>query len=216
MQRKVLSDFSPQKLDEDIPCKGVVIVGASGSGKSSFLSLIRRALGGCPGVEFPVRLTTRRARPDDSPLENQTIRIDELNALTSADKILLRWEKRIGSDRRETYAFLRSTASVVILGGNDELISNSASIQPNAAVLDQLLKIAVVCDPAVRARRLLERSPELSANTDELETRLSVTPSSVLDICDFIVDNTEGFTDTDVVKVQEVVVAISTNRRLDQ
>jgi ribose 1,5-bisphosphokinase PhnN len=212
LSRDLISGFSCWQEEQPVRRRGLVVIGASGSGKSYLLALLRQALSNFPEIEFPIRLTTRPARSDDSPLENRTVNIAELDALSSADRVFMRWEKRIEPNRRESYAFLRSNVPFVILGGNDELISNRASVQPDPDVLDELLKIAVVCDARVRAERLLRRSPQLNANPDELKTRLSSTPSEVLDVCDFVLDNTDGFVETDVARIKEFALYPSDER----
>jgi ribose 1,5-bisphosphokinase PhnN len=191
---------------------GIVVVGASGAGKSSLLALLRNTLSGFSEIEFPVRLTTRAPRRDDSPLENCSVDPLYLDALVESDELLLRWEKRITPDHGEFYAFKRTASPLVVMGGNDELITNRASIRPDKDILNMLVKIAVICDPNVRATRLLRRSPELRQARDELQTRLSSTPTDVLEMCEVIIDNTEGFDEAEVKAIADFAIALSKNR----
>lgn len=121
----------------------------------------------------------------------------------------MRWEKRIGAERREAYAFLQPCVSTAILGGNDELISNRESISPNQKILDEFFKIAVVCDPQVRRERLVRRSPQLAEVPEELKTRLEPSPDEVIEACDLVLDNTEGFKPEEIDRIKKLALLLS-------
>jgi ribose 1,5-bisphosphokinase PhnN len=136
----------------------VVIVGASGTGKSTLTGVLRAAR--CGAVEVPRRLVTRAARVDDIAAENQHVSRAEFEQLARAGELGLRWIRRMEGGREEHYGFAPvSPRRLPIYSGNNALFEHPASIEP-AGVLAQALFLGVVAPDALRAERLMRRSPE--------------------------------------------------------
>ncbi|MFF4114196.1 hypothetical protein ACFY0P_12085 [Streptomyces sp. NPDC001714] len=131
----------------------------------------------------------------------------ELDRLDSEGKLLLRWQKVLGPERAEHYAFPRVPPhGIGVFGGNDALIENASSIRPGTEPLDRLCKVLVVCDPEVRRARLLARSPELLCDPVELAARLASSPQRVRDCADLVLDNTDGFGAADLDHLEKTVL----------
>lgn len=199
------------------PYWGAVILGASGAGKSTLLASLRNRLKDHPCVRFPGRLTTRSPRADDVAWENISVSLDEMAQREAAGMLLMRWQKPLGAQTSEHYAFpkLADHAGVGVLGGNDALIENASTIRPDPSALDHLFKILVVCSPEVRRRRLLTRSPELAQKPEELSARLRPTPRVVRESADAVLDNTTCF-DTGELRSLEKTLVVMGSRLVDE
>ncbi|MFF5140697.1 hypothetical protein ACFY6U_13460 [Streptomyces sp. NPDC013157] len=133
----------------------------------------------------------------------------ELDRLDSEGKLLLRWQKVLGPERAEHYAFPHVPLhGVGVFGGNDALIENASSIRPSTELLGRLCKILVVCEPEVRRARLLSRSPQLLDDPVELAARLASSPQRVRDCADLVLDNTEGFRAADLDHLEKTVLGV--------
>ncbi|MET8907602.1 hypothetical protein [Micromonospora sp. NPDC004551] len=121
--------------------------------------------------------------------ENVAVTSDELDDLERSRRILFRWQKVMGEGISAHYAFEKPAAPFAVLGGNDALLMNRGSIRPAPNQLDGYFKVLVFAPAAVRAERLLRRSPELADCAGEWQARIEDNQSVLRPMVDMVLVN---------------------------
>jgi ribose 1,5-bisphosphokinase PhnN len=151
-----------QRIEEIAQITGVIVVGSSGSGKTTFVNKIKQAieLSALPPALFPPRLTTRPPRQNDDYNENQFVSDADFDRLVTSSILDAYWSRDLGSNSEFRYGFLATQANRPrIFSANNALL-----LQPDAGVrslLQQSVVIQLFSPRYVRASRLGTRSPDI-------------------------------------------------------
>ena len=169
----------------------IAIVGSSGAGKSTIIAALRgSALYRSGIIDIPLRFTTRPTRLNDSKDENVFVSSQAFRAMADAGKFALHWQRIMEGGRLEGYAFARTaTGALPVYSANNALYDNADTVRP-VDFAQNTLYIGIYAPDTIRARRLAERSPDLSAGRPaEFNHRLADRASNMLPHIDIRVDN---------------------------
>lgn len=139
-------------VPERIDC--VVVVGASGVGKSTLVRAVRASALAAPDgpVVVPPRFVTRPPRAGDAEGENVYLGPEEFSARVARGELAVHWTRQLSAGRTERYGFPRTAPGKLPLYS-----ANNA--WPRAAVPNALL-VGVVAPEDLRRARLEARSAE--------------------------------------------------------
>ena len=151
---RALSIPDPQRLAalQTVAC--VVVVGASGTGKSTLVRAVKDSPLAAPQgpVELVPRFVTRPAREGDAEGENVFLSADAFDALISTDAMAVHWARELAPGRCERYGFARAAEGKLPLYS-----ANNA--WPRGALPNALL-VGVYAPEALRRQRLERRSAQ--------------------------------------------------------
>lgn len=155
----------------------VVVVGASGTGKSTLVRAVKAA--GLP-VEIPPRFVTRPPRDGDVDGENVFLGPDAFEA--QAGQMAVHWSRVLAPGRVERYGFPRTAPGRLPLYS-----ANNA--WPRDAVPGALL-VGIVAPEPVRLARLQQRSAaQWQKAPDELAQRMADPAAAVEAWVDVVISN---------------------------
>lgn len=169
----------------------IVVTGASGSGKSSFVALLRALVKNSltlnEVIDFPVRYTTRTARNTEDAVETTNLSRFDFEARVETGLIPIWWQRELTSawHTPEFYGFGNSVAQTQILSANQAFFS-----MPQirlATVLCQAEIVEIRCPDHIRQQRITSRSPEMKVH--EVDARLSEKPGSFYREANYVVEN---------------------------
>lgn len=197
-------------LDE---IRSLVIVGSSGTGKSTLVDELRRVFEFCkPAVSFPQRLITRPKRDNDNMKENIHTTAEEMaNEVEFADdpfytidpdsmsqhrmrkdlhrkREFIHWKRIMEKDRITDYAFEAPSIyyQIKVLSANNAF----GEEEYNNAKATDTLWIGITASETDREARLARRSPDMGE--DERKKRLGDLSENVTQYSDLTIANTDS------------------------
>lgn len=137
----------------------IAIVGPSGAGKDTLISLAREAFADEPRVIFAIRIITR---PPDATEANETLTDREFTARAEAGEFLLSW-------RANGVCYALPSSLRDNLAAGDIVVANlSRGVVAHARELGfPVLAVEVTASPAILAARLAARGREAEAGQRE-------------------------------------------------
>lgn len=174
---------------------GVCIVGASGSGKSTAVAMLRAMVGDT--VDLPLRYVTRPARSDDDPRENLSLIHSQFEEKWTAGEIFCRWEKPIPGAGTVHYGFATPKRANVLLSGNSDLLTGASTVRPTDA-LAFMKYVLLTCEPNTRMNRIASRDPKLRKGSAEWRKRAQDDTTTLVPLCDVVIDTTGGILPPDL------------------
>jgi len=181
----------PDRLDSLLNIHKVVVVGSSGTGKTTVVNAARDV----DGVHVPKRFLTRPPRANDDFTENGHLTPDQFSDGIDSGEIAVYWTRNMEGDRTERYGFVPTSPEdgvVTVLSGNNALYNNRVSINPDGVLDDETVWVGVYASVETLIARLEARSPDMvSDRPGEFAYRISDLPENVLPHVDFVV-NTDG------------------------
>lgn len=170
---------------------GLLIVGPSAAGKTTLYRRLRDHFHN-EAVDFPMRITTRPVRHDDSPDEQRSVTPSVFRSLIHEDKLWCWWTKEIPFDDDVRYGFEHPAQNKCVLAANSDILLHPDLVLPTPDLLKSFKKVLVTCDPSIRRERLMSRSPELVYHPNELSKRLKDDTQALKGQADFILDASNG------------------------
>lgn len=153
--------------------EAVVIVGPTCVGKTTLVDAVRDSeLHAAGVVNVPTRFITRMPRGGDNLVENVHVTAEDFASRVRAGEVELHWIRRMEGGRTIRYGFAPPRAgALAVYSANNAILATDAELSPTGA-LDHALVVGVHAPPEVRALRLQQRSPDLSAHPEEVAHRL--------------------------------------------
>lgn len=194
------------KLHELTNINAIAVVGSSGAGKSTLISAIRAASAQLPGIEIPLRYTTRPPRLNDSSVENQHVTREFFAKQMDAKRIGVHWIREMESGRKEWYGFAATNKRhLPIYSANNDFLKQLSA--QDESMRKTTLVLGVYATDQVREERLAQRSPDIQEK--ERKYRLGDSSENILPFSHLVIDNWNGLETnalTDVVALVKAVV----------
>ena len=169
------------------PSSVIAIVGSSCSGKSTLVATARSC---ALDIHFPKRLITRTARLGDDIVENEYCSLATLQRLWTSMQLSVRWDRNLGGEHREHYAFRPLEISMPnVLSANNSFARNE-SVNWCGAVSPAITLVLIHAPSELRASRLHDRSPDLiQTKAAETEVRLGDNADDLRKSVHFVINN---------------------------
>ena len=187
--------------------RGIVLLGASGAGKTTLIAALHSALAQVDGISIPTRLTTRKARADDLDWENTSVSRAQLDDLEISGALLMRWQKRLSEDWVEDYAFGRQDGANLVLGANNALLLDPRNSEALLAI-DGMVRILVTCRSELRLARLARRSPHILQDAKEWLARSEDGSSQLLSKVHCVIENNDEGIERCLVQIGHLMVGL--------
>lgn len=163
----------------------LIVVGSTCSGKTGLVRSLRDIYG--ERLIIPLRYITRPQRQNDDLVENRPVPNEVFQDLLDKSLIDVWWKRAMEGNRVELYGFEtveNPKNKLRIYSANNDILRDEQAYLEN---IGSYKVLAIKADHKVRARRLQERSPDLSL--EEVEYRLGDDGLDVSEKADFVIDN---------------------------
>lgn len=182
----------------------LIIVGSTCSGKTSLVRSLREIYK--EDLIIPLRYITRPQRKNDDLVENQPVPTEVFQGLIADNKIDVWWKRPMEGDRIELYGFETVTNpenKLRIYSANNAILRDKEAHIKNVGAYKVL---AIKADHKARVKRLYKRSPDLKP--EEVEYRLGDDGSDVINMADYVIDNSEVTLEEIFQQTKEIIDSI--------